>query len=305
MSNAELNAAPDPSWTELVSAELPLFEAALDEATAPRPGCPARLSEAIRYAVLAPGKRLRPILLLTAARVCGGSIEAALPAAVAVELIHAYSLVHDDLPAMDDDDLRRGRPTVHVQFDEATAILVGDALIPLAFEILATRIQPETTALACCRELATAAGAGRLVGGQADDLAGSVSCEADPVEHLESIHLRKTAAMLAVSVKLGGIVAGAGPETLDRLERFGRDLGLVFQITDDLLDFRGDPAKMGKRGAKDQRLGKLTYPALLGADASQRLAVEIMARAASQLEPLGPASEPLVQLARLVLSRVH
>jgi geranylgeranyl diphosphate synthase, type II len=294
-----------PDWQVLFAGELPAIEAALDRATRPPTGCPQRLSDAIRYAVLAPGKRLRPLLVLAAARACGGSVEAALPAAVAVELIHAYSLVHDDLPAMDDDDLRRGRPTVHIEFDEATAILVGDALIPLAFEVLSTQVEPASVALACCRELALAAGQGRLVGGQADDLCGEQAGITDSLNHLESIHLRKTAAMLAVSLKLGGLVAGADGATGQHLEQFGRELGLAFQITDDLLDFHGDPAKMGKRGAKDHQRGKLTYPVLIGPAESRRLAEEAVQRAIHHLAPLGQAAEPLVELARLVLSRIH
>lgn len=294
-----------PEWQARFERELSLIEAALDQATQPAHGCPRRLSDAIRYAVLAPGKRLRPLLVLLAARSCGGSAESALPAAVAVELVHAYSLVHDDLPAMDDDDLRRGRPTVHVEFDEATAILVGDALIPLAFEVLATRIEPASVALACCRELALAAGQGRLVGGQADDLCGGQAVVLDLPKHLESIHLRKTAAMLAVSLKLGGLVAGANEVNCSRLEEFGRELGLAFQITDDLLDFHGDPAKMGKRGAKDERRGKLTYPALVGPAESMRLAEAAVDRALWHFASMNAAAEPLEELARLVLSRVY
>ncbi len=198
--------------------------------------CPTRLREAIRYSLLAPGKRLRPQLVLLAAQACGGQIRAALPAAVAVEMIHAYSLVHDDLPAMDDDDLRRGRPTCHIQYDQATAILVGDALQARAFEILATQIKPAQQAADCCAELARAAGAEALVGGQVADLA----AESQPVsaKELETIHRRKTGALFCVSLRLGAIVANASPQAFACLDQYGSHLGLAFQIVDDLLDVK-------------------------------------------------------------------
>ena len=179
----------------------------LDDCTRLDRGCPERLREAIRYSLLAPGKRLRPLLVLAACDACGGKPEAALPAACAVEMIHTYSLVHDDLPAMDDDELRRGRPTCHIQFDEATAILAGDALIPLAFQVLAEGMATGEQARLAVVALAQAAGATELVGGQVDDLGNQFGQPS--LQVLESIHLRKTAAMMAVSLKLGGLVAGA------------------------------------------------------------------------------------------------
>jgi geranylgeranyl diphosphate synthase type II len=264
--------------------------------------CPARLAEAIRYCLLAPGKRLRPRLVLLAARTCGNSnVADALPAACAVEMIHAYSLIHDDLPAMDDDDMRRGRPSCHVAFDEATAILAGDALLTLAFEVLATDIQPGATAARCCGELARAAGVAGMVGGQADDLAAErLRGSAD---QLESIHLRKTGALLRVSLRLGGIVAGANDEQLETLDQFGIRLGLAFQIVDDLLDASGKESDVGKRTGKDATRGKLTFPRLLGLEESRQRAEQLIAEACDVLEPFGPEGEDLRRVARFVLGR--
>ena len=279
------------------------IDAALDEYSDFGPGCPARLKEAIRYSLLAPGKRLRPTLALLAAEACGGQSAAALPAACAVEMIHCYSLIHDDLPAMDDDDLRRGQPTCHKAFDEATAILAGDALLTLAFETVAAHVQPPEIAAACCAALATAAGATALVGGQADDLAGQFS--AGGVETLESIHRRKTGAMINVSLRLGGLTAGAGVEHLRALEQYGNCLGLAFQITDDLLDVRGTEANLGKRVQKDSQLGKLTFPGLLGIEESQQRAETLVAEAIAALAPFGGRAGGLEALARYVLERNH
>lgn len=275
----------------------------LDEYSRLDEGCPERLREAIRYSLLAPGKRLRPLLVLAACDACGGDPDKALPAACAVEMIHSYSLVHDDLPAMDDDELRRGRPTCHVKFDEATAILVGDALIPLAFQVLAEGAESAELARRSVLALARAAGAGELVGGQADDLQNQFG---EPcLELLEAIHLRKTAAMMGVSLKLGGLVAGASEKTLQSLENFGKKLGLAFQIADDLLDLRGEQAKIGKKTGKDKARGKLTYPSLLGVDRSLALAGELVEAARGELEPLGTRAAGLQQLASFFVDRTH
>jgi geranylgeranyl diphosphate synthase type II len=292
---------------EIVSSELQGFraivEGRLDQYLTFDAGCPERLAAAMRYSVLAPAKRLRPLLVMQAARTCGGDVEHAVPAACAVEFIHTYSLIHDDLPAMDDDDLRRGRPTCHRQFDEATAILAGDALIPLAFEVVAKYSLTSEIAAACCLELARAAGATQLVGGQADDLAAEFA-EID-VSMLEQIHLRKTAAMIAVSLKLGGICAKADRKQLADLEKFGKKLGLAFQITDDLLDLRGEQDKMGKRVQKDKGLGKLTYPSALGLQASEEKANQLVDDAILAVSDFGAAADPLVALARFVVSRTR
>jgi len=272
----------------------------------PGQGCPDRLREAIGYALLSPGKRLRPMLVLMAAEACGGSYEAAMPAACAVEMIHAYSLVHDDLPAMDDDDLRRGRPACHRAFGEATAILAGDALLTMAFEALAKGVQPPAVAAACCAALAEAAGPCQLVGGQADDVAG-LACGQSPgeadIDVLESIHKRKTGAMIRVSLRLGGMTAGAGPTELRALDEYGRRLGLAFQITDDLLDVRSSEASAGKRVGKDARCGKLTFPGLLGIDGSAQRARELIAEACEALLPLAARADGLEALAQGVLER--
>ena len=261
------------------------IDEALDRYTDFSSGCPSQLREAIRYSLLAPCKRLRPTLVLFAAEACGYSWEAALPAACAVEMIHTYSLVHDDLPAMDDDDLRRGRPTCHKAFGEAMAILAGDALLTMAFEVLAKDVHPAEVAAHCCAALAEAAGPTALVGGQADDLALQFT-EGD-VSTLENIHARKTGAMFLVSLRLGGFVAGADSDRQLALERFGRKIGLAFQIADDLLDVEGNESALGKRVGKDSDHGKLTFPGLLGIEESRHRALRLIDEACMALEPLG------------------
>lgn len=248
-------------------------------------GCPSRLREAMRYSILAPGKRLRPLLALLACGLCGSgddhytveqllaACQKAMPAACAVEMIHCYSLIHDDLPAMDNDDLRRGQPTCHRRFDEATAILAADALLTLAFGTIAEIPSPDISAR-CAALLAQAAGACGMVGGQADDVAFAAASQAarQPLRtraFLEAIHRRKTGAMITVSLELGATVAGAGDPALEALRRYGRAMGLAFQITDDLLDLEGDESTVGKRLHKDAEAGKLTFPGILGADASR------------------------------------
>jgi len=268
--------------------------------------CPAHLAEAIRYSLLAPGKRLRPQLVLMAAAACGDASDSAMPAACAVEMIHAYSLVHDDLPAMDDDDLRRGRPTCHKKFGEAVAILVGDALQARAFEILATELVPATVAAQCCAVLGRAAGASALVGGQAADLEAEAAAEnqaAGSVEQLEAIHARKTGALIIASLELGGLVAGAPRTQLNALTGFGSKLGLAFQITDDLLDVSGQEAAVGKRVAKDAVCGKLTYPGLIGVENSRKRAETLIEDACAMIEVFGPHADPLRALAKFVVNR--
>ena len=269
-------------------------------------GCPTQLREAIEYSLLSPGKRLRPQLVVFAAEACGGDVQAALPAAVAVEMIHAYSLVHDDLPAMDDDDLRRGRATCHKQFDESTAILVGDALLARAFEVLATEVQPAERAARCCGELAKAAGASHLVGGQVDDLnaernngeVGSAS-----IDQLESIHRRKTGALFLASLRLGAIVANATPEQTKALDEYGKSLGLAFQIVDDLLDVTGSERQVGKRVGKDADHDKMTYPAMLGEEASRKRAEDLIEQACQSIDCFGEAATALRELALFVRRR--
>ncbi len=287
--------------TEQLAQARRLIDAALDRYTEFAAGCPEPLREAIRYSLLAPGKRLRPTLVLFAAEACGSSWEAAMPAACAVEMIHTYSLVHDDLPAMDDDDLRRGRPTCHKAFGEAMAILAGDAMLAMAFEVLAKDVQPPEVAARCCAALAEAAGPTALVGGQADDL--DLQFTEGNAITLEHIHARKTGAMFLVSLRLGGYVAGADAESQIALERFGRKIGLAFQIADDLLDVEGDESELGKRVGKDSNHGKLTFPAMLGIEESRRRALRLIDEACQALETLGEKRAGLEALARFIVER--
>lgn len=271
--------------------------------------CPDELREAMAYSLLASGKRLRPVLTLLACDALGGEIESALPAACALEMVHTYSLIHDDLPAMDDDDLRRGRPTCHKQFGEALAILAGDALLTLAFEVIAKETHPPEVAALCCADLANAAGAVGMVGGQVADLEGERLC-ADPnfhpsIEHLEGIHRRKTGRLLTCGLVMGGRIAGADLSTQIRLETYGKCVGLAFQIADDLLDVTGSPVKMGKGVRKDADHGKLTYPSLLGIDESRRRAEELIRTACAAISPLGLNGRRLEALAHFVLERDH
>jgi geranylgeranyl diphosphate synthase type II len=274
------------------------------------------------YSLMAPGKRLRPVLVFMAAQAAGGAPEAALPGACAAEMIHTYSLIHDDLPAMDDDDLRRGLPTCHKKFGEALAILAGDGLLTLAFQVLAEQYPPRTAA-ACCRELARGAGWAGMVGGQVEDLAWEnrphrplatdtlIPRRDQPqsLEALEHIHHHKTGALFRACLKLGVLAAqgerDAGPDRdlLDRLDVYARCFGLVFQITDDLLDVEGSAAEMGKRTQKDAARGKLTYPGLLGRDDSRSHAQQLADQAFGVLAPLGQEGEPLVALLEYVLKR--
>lgn len=301
------------SFDEAAGVLRPEIEAALDRYTQFGAGCPTQLAESIRYSLLAPGKRLRPLLVLMAAEACGGSIGNAMPAACAVEMVHCYSLIHDDLPAMDDDDLRRGRPTNHKVYGEAMAILAGDSLLTRAFEIVARDVQPPAVAAACCAALGEASGAAALVGGQADDIIGekghAQSDSATPaspeklLSALESIHDRKTGAIFLASLRLGGLTAAAEPRQIELLIEYGRRLGLAFQIADDLLDVQGKEEAAGKRLGKDAERGKLTFPGLLGIDESLRRARRLVAEACDLLAPLGTPAAPLVSLARYVVER--
>jgi geranylgeranyl diphosphate synthase type II len=293
-----------------------LVEKHLDALLRPAEGCPASLLEAMRYSLLAPGKRLRPLLVILAAEACGGGDP--LPAGCALEMIHAYSLIHDDLPAMDDDDLRRGQPTCHVKFGEAQAILAGDALLTMAFQVLAESYPPATAA-ACCRELARGAGAAGMVGGQVDDLAFSRDAPAERVavrsagasrlNDLESLHARKTGALFRAALRMGAFVAqgersgGPPPELLAGLDAYGRCFGQAFQITDDLLDVEGSAEQTGKRVGKDAAHGKLTYPGLLGIAESRRRAEALCAEARGHLKILGIAGDRLAQLVSMILER--
>ncbi len=276
-------------------------------------GSPAAVFDAMAYSLLAPGKRLRPVLVLMACQAARGTNEQALPAACAVEMVHTYSLIHDDLPAMDDDDLRRGLPTCHKKFGEAMAILAGDALLTLAFQVLAESYPPATATVSCL-ELARGAGAAGMVGGQVLDLAaeGRIDHGERPksVADLESIHRRKTGALFRASLRLGFYAAQGerpgGPDRQlmqERLDSFGKAFGLAFQIADDLLDVEGQSEAMGKRVGKDAARGKLTYPGLLGNEESRRRAELLCKEAIRAVDGLGAAAEPLTALARFVMDR--
>ncbi|MDG9784867.1 (2E,6E)-farnesyl diphosphate synthase [Metapseudomonas otitidis] len=264
-----------------------------------------RLYQAMRYSVTNGGKRVRPLLVYAACEALGGNLDQADGAACAVELIHAYSLVHDDLPAMDDDDLRRGKPTTHKAFDEACAILAGDGLQALAFEVLADRRrnpQDGDTRLAMITALARASGPAGMVGGQAIDL-GSVGIRLDQAA-LETMHRHKTGALIEASVRLGALASGRADDALLRaLQVYARAVGLAFQVQDDILDVESDTATLGKTQGKDQAADKPTYPALLGLDAAKDYALELRDQALHALRPLGEAAEPLRALARYIVER--
>ncbi|MDH3285560.1 MAG: polyprenyl synthetase family protein [Acidobacteriota bacterium] len=260
------------------------------------------LLEAMRYAVHGGGKRLRPLLVLASCACVESETSAALPAAVAVELIHAYSLVHDDLPAMDDDDVRRGKPAVHVRFGEATAILVGDALQSLAFQALASGELPAERVRRQVAVLARAAGASGMAGGQSLDLRGA----GQPADErsVERIHRLKTGALISASFRLGAIAGAATPSTEETFDRVGRKVGLAFQIQDDVLDATASTERLGKTAGKDVAAGKATWPAVVGLDDARRRATALVDAALSELSPFAAAAEPLRQLARLAVDRL-
>jgi geranylgeranyl pyrophosphate synthase len=264
---------------------------------------PVRLHTAMRYSLEAGGKRLRPVLVLATAELFGPKAEAALPAAVAIECVHTYSLIHDDLPCMDNDDLRRGRPTAHKAFDEATALLAGDALLTHAFALLATGYAAEPTlAHALMHELADAAGSRRLIGGQMEDLLAEKNPNAT-ADDLEFIHLNKTAAMIEASLVMGGLVGGANESDLATLRRIGRHLGLAFQIIDDVLDATAESGTLGKTAGKDAKAGKTTYVRLHGLDESRRMATANTATARATLGTLGGNKEFLDELIATMATR--
>ncbi len=263
---------------------------------------PACIHRAMRYSVFAGGKRVRPILCIESARVFDANLQAALAVGCAIEFIHTYSLIHDDLPALDNDDLRRGMPTCHKAFGEATAILAGDALLTLAFETLAGAPLEAGRRIAIVQEVATAAGTrGGMVGGQVADL----EAEGKPVapEMLEYIHRSKTAALIRAAVVSGALAGGAAEADVARLRRFGENIGWAFQVVDDILDVEESSAALGKTAGKDARQKKATYPALYGVERSRAFAQELLARATAELEPYGERAGPLGQLARFLVTR--
>ncbi|WP_338669585.1 polyprenyl synthetase family protein [Pseudodesulfovibrio methanolicus] len=270
---------------------------------------PDRLLRSMEYSLLAGGKRLRPVLVLSWNGLLGGDRAQAMPFAASLECIHTYSLIHDDLPAMDDDDLRRGRPSNHKQFDEATAILAGDGLLTEAFGLMsaASLVEglPAERVLRAISVLARAAGAGGMVGGQAVDmeLTGRTGV---PLEELKKMHAMKTGALLTASCECGAILAGAGEADIVNARDFGRKIGVAFQIVDDVLDVVGDTATLGKPAGSDEAMGKTTYPSLIGLDKSKTLAREYVDEALTHLSGyFGGEQEFLWQLARYIVDRVY
>ena len=263
---------------------------------------PANIHRAMRYSLLSGGKRLRPLLCCAASEACGGTARTALPTACAVEMIHAYSLIHDDLPCMDDDKLRRGKPTSHIVFGEGMAVLAGDALLTEAFAVLA-KIKPRSryTAAELVTELARAAGSRGLIAGQVADLEAEGRKPTEPA--LYFIHAAKTGMLLRAALKLGGMSAGATAAQVVALDRFGFALGLAFQIQDDILDATQSAKKLGKTAGKDAAAGKMTFPALFGLEKSQALAEQWTDEAIASLESFGPRGETLRHLALRLLQR--
>ena len=268
---------------------------------APSNEIPPRLTEAMRYAVLGGGKRVRARLVYAAGRLAGASDDTLDQAAAAVELVHAYSLVHDDLPAMDDDNLRRGRPTVHVQYDEATAILVGDALQALAFEAASADVGDPGINRVWVRTLAHAAGPEGMVGGQVLDLAGEGRSLS--LSEIENLHRHKTGALLHAAVAMGANAGSLPANAVDALERFGTEIGLAFQIHDDGLDVTADTAMLGKPSGSDARQGKSTYVTALGVDAARAEARRRFDQACSHLAPFGDGAHELITIARFIVNR--
>ena len=290
------------------------IEAALEAALPRAPDCPAVLADAMRYSVTAGGKRLRPILCLASAEAVGGDYADALPAACAIELIHTYSLIHDDLPAMDNDTMRRGRPTLHVVAGEGIAILAGDGLLTEAFAVMA-RSPDSRDPIVHARKLrvitvvASAAGPLGMVGGQALDLAaGSATSDGftpTGATALRAMHARKTGALIRAAAMAGAIMGGADSGVVGTIDAAAMEFGLAFQIVDDILDVEGAPAMLGKTTGKDAAAGKPTYPALYGVAASRRMAIECVDRAEATLRGAQLADTRLMEIGRWIVERSH
>ena len=283
-----------------------MVEDALSRALPPESEWPATIHHAVRYSVFAGGKRLRPLLTIAAGETVGGAPEELLPLAVAVEMVHTYSLIHDDLPCMDDDDLRRGKPTSHKVFGEAIAVLAGDALLTRAFHLLAEvpahwdgeRLRRRVRALAILGE---AAGTTGLIGGQVEDLE-SEGKDVAPAA-LERLHRAKTGALLRACVHGGAVLGGADAEDLARLERYAAAVGLAFQVVDDVLDATEGAVQLGKTAGKDQAADKATYVRVHGMEAARRMATDLLAQAEDALADMGPRAELLRELARMIVRR--
>jgi len=278
-------------------------ETSLDACLPDPAQAPRRLHAAMRHAATGGGKRMRPLLAYATGHLLGAAETLLDAPAVAVELVHAYSLVHDDLPAMDDDDLRRGQPTVHVAFDEATAILAGDALQTRAFEVIAAADAPADLRVAWLGALAHASGAAGMCGGQALDI--DATGRQQDLDQLQTMHALKTGALIRAAVRMGALAGRADEATLARLDEFAAALGLAFQIRDDILDIEADSGTLGKTAGKDQAQNKSTFPALLGLDGAKARLAELGARMQQLLAGHGEAAAPLAALARLAIERKH
>jgi len=269
--------------------------------TARSSGIPARLCEAMQYCLLAPGKRIRPVLLLECYAACGGRGDI-MPAALSVECIHTYSLIHDDLPCMDDDDLRRGQPTCHRKFDEATAVLSADALHALGFELLTDLDAPASVRNSMIRKISLAIGAQGMVGGQMMDMQADRETISDLLD-VERIHIQKTGALFGYCCEAGALLAGGDEIKIHACRRFGRAVGLLFQIADDILDATASSSELGKSAGKDATQHKATYVSILGIDRARELATEMVELALDAIEPLAEKGDRLRLLARYVLER--
>lgn len=298
MSSGRPNSDFDDSLTEKVR----IVNDTLDRLLAGQKEIPAHLRKALQYTLSSPGKRIRPALVLWCCEVVAGRDNAnARLAAAAIEMVHTYSLVHDDLPAMDDDDLRRGRPTCHKAFDEATAVLTGDGLLTLAFEVLAGGVDDPALAVGLIRELAQAAGPAGMIAGQIADLRAENT--AGTVEVLEYIHTNKTAKMFRCAALMGALCGGATTEQLEALGRYGLKIGLGFQIADDILDVCASSEQLGKTAGKDVAAAKCTYPAVVGIEKARELERTLAREAVAALEPFGDRADLLRQLAVVLLDR--
>ena len=291
--------AADPRFATWANA----LEDHLDQALPPAGAAPQRLHAAMRHAVLGGGKRMRALLVYASGTLLQADETTLHAPAIAVELIHAYSLVHDDLPAMDDDDLRRGKPTVHIAFDEATAILAGDALQTLAFERLATADATATLRVDWLATLAQASGAAGMCGGQALDVDATGSQQS--LDDLQRMHALKTGALIRAAVRMGALAGGADAATLTRLDGFADALGLAFQVRDDILDIEASSTQLGKTAGKDVAQAKSTYPALLGMDGAKTKLAELDARMRQALAPYDGRADALRALGDLAIHRMH
>jgi geranylgeranyl diphosphate synthase, type II len=280
----------------------PLVEQALKRFAWPHANAPARIVDAMNYSLNAGGKRLRPMLVLAACEAVNGDTAHALPVAAAFEMIHTYSLIHDDLPAMDDDDLRRGKPTCHKAFDDATAILAGDAMCTYAFQVILQEVPDANVAVKIALELARGAGLEGMVGGQMADLE-SEGAEPD-LERLRYIHVHKTGRLIEAAVVCGALVGGANEQQVQAARRYGDGIGLAFQVVDDILDETATAEQLGKSPGKDIAVNKLTYPRLMGLDAARKHAQELIQSALSELPAL-PNPDALETIARYFVERSH